>query len=166
MTPYNFLPIPERTVADLRKRDDAGEARKAFFDHDGGAPLRCCLRRSEPGDDIMLVSYAPLRRWARSVGADPGAYDENGPVFLHADACAGADLAEFPSAVLSARRVYRAYDSQGHIVDGWLVDPAPGQAEQVARAALDQLFDEPRTALVHVRAVEHGCFITEVRGSR
>ncbi|MGW3510169.1 DUF1203 domain-containing protein, partial [Streptomyces sp. NPDC000994] len=29
-----------------------------------GAPLRCCLRRSEPGERIALVSYAPLRRWA------------------------------------------------------------------------------------------------------
>ncbi|GAA3304049.1 hypothetical protein GCM10020295_54180 [Streptomyces cinereospinus] len=74
---------------ELRDADDAGRVMTAVTDEEGGAPLRCCLRRSEAGERIALVSYAPLRRWAAETGVDPGAYDEQGPVFIHAEDCAG-----------------------------------------------------------------------------
>lgn len=163
MSTYRYRCIPADVAAALRIRDDAGETRAPFVDDDGGAPLRCCLRRSTPGESIVLVSYAPLRRWAAAHGAVPGAYDEIGPVFLHASPCAGPDGDGFPSAVASARRVYRGYDKRGHIVGGRLVDPAPGAAPQVAEAALDDLFADPAVEVVHIRAVEFGCFHAEVR---
>ena len=50
-------------------------------------PIRCCLGRSRPYETIALVSYAPLRRWARETGARPGPYDEVGPVFIHPEEC-------------------------------------------------------------------------------
>lgn len=162
MSRFTYRPIPADVVAQLRDRDDAGQHRKPFVDHEGGAPLRCCLGRSLPGEEIVLVSYAPLRRWASATGADPGAYDEVGPVFLHADAC-GGPAEGFPAAVLSSRRVFRAYDDRGHIKGGVLVDPTPEHAEVVAEAALHDLFADPDTATVHVRAVDFGCFHTEIR---
>ncbi|TDD98075.1 DUF1203 domain-containing protein [Jiangella asiatica] len=163
MTTYRYHAIPADVATALRVRDDAGETRTPFVDDDGGAPLRCCLRRSTPGESIVLVSYAPLRRWAAEHGAEPGAYDEVGPVFLHADECSGPDGDGFPAAVASSRRVFRGYDKRGHIVGGLLVDPAPSAARIVAEAALDDLFADPAVELVHVRAVEFGCFHTEVR---
>src|ERR1700754_2965836 len=103
MTTYEYRPIPPAIAAQLRPRDDAGLTRDPVVDDEGGAPLRCLLTRPVPGERIVLVSYAPLRRWAGEHGADPGAYDEIGPVFLHADACAGPRHEGFPDEVASAR---------------------------------------------------------------
>lgn len=125
-------------------------------DEEGGAPLRCCLRKSAPGERIALVSYAPLRRWAAENGVDPGAYDEQGPVFIHAEECGGPRPAGLP--FVNARRVVRRYSAEGHILGG---QPAEG-ADDTARA-LHNAFDDPAVALVHVRAVEYGCFLYEVR---
>lgn len=163
MTRYDYRPIPADVAALLRERDDAGLTREPFVDDEGGAPLRCCLTRSVPGDTLVLVTYAPLRRWAEEHGADPGAYDETGPVFLHAHECAGPRHDGFPAEVASSRRVFRGYDKRGHIVGGRLVSSAPGHGEEVAAAALDDLFADPAIEVVHVRAVEFGCFHAEVR---
>ncbi|WP_053202232.1 DUF1203 domain-containing protein [Jiangella muralis] len=163
MDTYEYRAIPAEVTAQLRERDDAWVTREPFIDDEGGAPLRCCLTRSVPGDNLVLVTYAPLRRWAEEHGAEPGAYDETGPVFLHARECAGPRHDGFPAGVASSRRVFRGYDKRGHIVGGRLVSPANGHAEEVAAAALDDLFADPAVEVVHVRAVEFGCFHAEVR---
>lgn len=160
-------PIPPAVLARLRTADDAGRPARPFADDEGGAPLRCCLRRSRPGERIALVSYAPLRRWAAEAGADPGAYDEQGPVFVHAGPCAGPgpDPAGHPFAETGALRAFRRYDAGGRIEGGAALrlpdDPAAAGA--AVERALAEAFAVPGVALVHVRAVEYGCFLYEVR---
>ncbi|MFG3048793.1 DUF1203 domain-containing protein [Streptomyces sp. NPDC048202] len=149
--------IADPVLAELRATDDAGHPMSARTDPEGGAPLRCCLRRSEAGERIALVSYAPLRRWAAETGAEPGAYDEQGPVFIHADPC-GGPAPEGGLAFTDAHRVLRRYSHDGHILGGRLVTP-PEDFE----AALTEAFTDPQVALVLVRAVEYGCFLYEVR---
>ncbi|MFE6223954.1 DUF1203 domain-containing protein [Streptomyces sp. NPDC057854] len=142
----------------LRTVDDAGRPCVPYVAPEGGHPLRCCLRLSRPGERIALVSYAPLRRWAAAAGAAPGAYDEVGPVFVHGDACAGPEPADgYPFARPGALRTVRRYGADGRIVGGRLVE-LPGLDEAFAEA-----FADPEVALVHVRAVEYGCFHFEVR---
>ncbi|MYQ46974.1 DUF1203 domain-containing protein [Streptomyces sp. SID4985] len=148
--------ITEPALAELRTADDAGRPPALAEDPEGGAPLRCCLRRSEPGELIALVSYAPLRRWAAETGAVPGAYDEQGPVFIHAEGCGGPESEGL--AFTEAHRVLRRYSRDGHILGGRLVTP-PEDFE----GALTEAFADPEVALVHVRAVEYGCFLYEVR---
>ncbi|MFI9616282.1 DUF1203 domain-containing protein [Streptomyces sp. NPDC052023] len=154
MTTYFARAIEAPVLKQLRAVDDAGRGTAAVTDEAGGAPLRCCLRRSAPGEDIALVSYAPLRRWALETGADPGAYDEQGPVFIHAAECAGPRGAALP--FTNAHRTLRRYSAEGRILGGRLV-------EDGFEAALTNAFDDPEVALVHVRAVEYGCFLYEVR---
>ncbi|MGW3203405.1 DUF1203 domain-containing protein [Streptomyces sp. NPDC001135] len=149
--------VPSRVLKELRTADDAGRPMAPFTDEEGGAPLRCCLRRSTPGEPIALVSYAPLRRWAAETGAAPGAYDEQGPVFIHAEDCAGPSgtaALPFPG----AHRVLRRYAADGRILGGRLVAPSESFEEAFADA-----FADPEVAVVHVRAVEYGCFLYEVR---
>ncbi|MFD5335892.1 DUF1203 domain-containing protein [Streptomyces hawaiiensis] len=155
-TAYTARPISPRALKELRTTDDAGRRTDGFTDTEGGSPLRCCLRRSEPGERIALVSYAPLRRWASKTGAAPGAYDEQGPVFIHAEECAGPAGDALP--FTGAHRTLRRYSAEGHILGGRLVQE-PGGFQQ----AFLEAFDDPAVALVHVRAVEYGCFLYEVR---
>ncbi|MEU1421766.1 MULTISPECIES: DUF1203 domain-containing protein [unclassified Kitasatospora] len=149
-------PIEPAVHLALLERDDAGRPPVRSVDRTGGAPLRCCLTRALPGDRIALVGYAPLRRWAAETGADPGPYDEVGPVFLHDHACAGAGPA-WPAGYHLGARVLRAYDRHGHILGGVPVTP------DTAEAAAAELLADPEVAVVHVRAVEFGCFQHEVR---
>ncbi|MGQ4362104.1 DUF1203 domain-containing protein [Streptomyces sp. SAS_272] len=174
-------------LSEIRGRDDAGRPAAPFADVEGGAPLRCCLRRSAVGERIALVSYAPLRRWAAETGAEPGAYDEQGPVFVHADACPGftgdgapgdgfigdgfigdgapgdgfigdgASSAGSAHPFGEAHRTVRRYSGEGRILGGALV--GAGGLD----AALREAFDDPAVAFVHVRAVEYGCYLYEVR---
>ncbi|MFC9397148.1 DUF1203 domain-containing protein [Streptomyces sp. NPDC057027] len=162
-TAYAARPIPPTTLAELRATDDAGRPCAPYTATDGGHPLRCCLRLSVPGERIALVSYAPLRRWAAETGAEPGAYDEQGPVFVHAEDCGGPAPSEtYPFSRTGALRALRRYDAAGRIVGGRLLElpepPAAGFDQALAEA-----FADPAVALVHVRAVEYGCFHFEVR---
>ncbi|MFE7839310.1 DUF1203 domain-containing protein [Streptomyces sp. NPDC057474] len=158
---YTARPIDPGTLTELRSADDSGRAREPFTDEEGGAPLRCCLRRGAPGERIVLVSYAPLRRWAARTGVDPGAYDERGPVFVHAAACPGPAGGAAGHPFGNAHRTVRRYSADGRILGGRLVQE-PGGPEGFD-AAFAEAFADPEVALVQVRAVEYGCFLYEVR---
>ncbi|WAU79627.1 DUF1203 domain-containing protein [Streptomyces sp. Qhu-G9] len=163
MTTYTARPVEPGALKELRETDDAGHPRAPFVDEEGGSPLRCCLRPGRPGERVALVSYAPLRRWAAATGAEPGAYDEQGPVFVHAEECAGpAGDGRYPFARPGVRRVLRRYSADGRILGGSLLE-IPEPADEALDAALTEAFADPEVSLVHVRAVEYGCFLYEVR---
>ncbi|MET7699341.1 DUF1203 domain-containing protein [Streptomyces sp. NPDC005485] len=164
MTNHTALPIPPAALKELRDTDDAGRPCAPYTATESGGPLRCCLRPAQAGDEIALVSYAPLRRWAAETWAKPGAYDEQGPVFIHADPCEGpdADPDDYPFSRPGALRTLRRYNAEGHIVGGRLLE-IPETAADGFDAALAEAFADPEVALVHVRAVEYGCFQFEVR---
>ncbi|WP_156725082.1 DUF1203 domain-containing protein [Streptomyces apocyni] len=162
-TTYHARPIAPAALQQLRDTDDAGRPCAPYTDGEGGAPLRCCLRLSAAGERIALVSYAPLRRWAAERWARPGAYDEQGPVFIHAEDCGGpAGRERYPFDRAGALRVLRRYDSEGRIVGGRLLE-IPEDAASGFDAAFAEAFADPAVALVHVRAVTYGCFHFEVR---
>ncbi|MBV1941731.1 DUF1203 domain-containing protein [Streptomyces sp. BV286] len=163
MTTYTARPVEPGALKELRETDDAGRPRAPFADEEGGSPLRCCLRPSRPGERVTLVSYAPLRRWAAATGADPAAYDEQGPVFVHTEECAGpAGDGRYPFARPGVRRVLRRYSADGRILGGHLLE-IPERADEALDTALTEAFADPEVSLVHVRAVEYGCFLYEVR---
>ncbi|MYT33749.1 MULTISPECIES: DUF1203 domain-containing protein [unclassified Streptomyces] len=165
MTKYTVLPVDASVLKELRVVDDAGRPCAPYIanPNDVGSPLRCCLRPITLGERIALVSYAPLRRWAAANGADPGAYDEQGPVFIHADDCGGFNPGEnYPFARPGALRTVRRYDARGHIAGGRLLE-IPADAMAGFDAAFDEAFSDPGVVLVHVRALEYGCFHFEVR---
>ncbi|MGI5398896.1 DUF1203 domain-containing protein [Streptomyces sp. CA-135486] len=162
-TLWTARPIGPAALKQLRDTDDAGRACVPYTDTEGDAPLRCCLRPSRTGERIALVSYAPLRRWAAETWARPGAYDEQGPVFIHAEECEGPGQDDgCPFARPGALRTLRRYDAEGHIAGGRLLE-IPQAATEAFDAALTEAFADPEVALVHVRAVEYGCFLFEVR---
>ncbi|MFP3991364.1 DUF1203 domain-containing protein [Streptomyces sp. E11-3] len=162
-TTYRARPIEPAALGQLRDTDDAGHACVPYTDTEGGGLLRCCLRPSTAGERIALVSYAPLRRWAAERWAKPGAYDEQGPVFIHAEDCGGpADGDGYPFARTGALRVLRRYNAEGRIVGGRLLE-LPEDAASAFEAAFAEAFADREVALVHVRAAEYGCLHFEVR---
>lgn len=163
MTTYTARPIAPDVLKQLRTTDDAGRPCAPYVDEEGGAPLRCCLRPVRPGERVALVSYAPLRRWAADTGAEPGAYDEQGPVFIHAEECEGPEPSSaYPFSRPGALRTVRRYDARGRIAGGRLLE-IPETAAEGFDKAFAEAFADPAVALVHVRAVEYGCFHYEVR---
>ncbi|MCL7377551.1 DUF1203 domain-containing protein [Streptomyces sp. 35G-GA-8] len=170
MTTYTPLPIPPSALKELRDIDDSGRPVRPYIAREDGvpldcvgSPLRCCLRAIEPGDRVALVSYAPLRRWASETWAQPGAYDEAGPVFIHADACEEPrEPRGYPFARPGALRTIRRYNHDGQIVGGRLFE-IPDDAGAGFDRAFEEAFADPEVALVHVRALEYGCFQFEVR---
>ncbi|MGW1840173.1 DUF1203 domain-containing protein [Streptomyces sp. BBFR2] len=165
MTTYTALPVDAAALEELRITDDAGRPCAPYLatPDDEGSPLRCCLRPLALGERIALVSYAPLRRWAAASGAGPGAYDEQGPVFIHADDCGGPlPGGGYPFARPGALRTVRRYDARGHIAGGRMLE-IPSDATAGFDAAFDEAFADPDVVLVHVRALEYGCFHFEVR---
>jgi hypothetical protein len=128
--------------------DDAGTPLEAYEDPDGGAPLRCCLRDSRPGERLVLAAVTP-----------PGprdAYREVGPVFLHAQPCAGP-LDEVPPFWSTRHQVLRTYDAAGHLSGGEMAEPG----DQLAVAG--RLLTDPAVAFVQARNVVHGCFMLTLR---
>jgi hypothetical protein len=155
---FEVRPIDAVVVGALRDCDDAGRQPRLVTSHDGGSPLRCCLRPSRPGEPILLASYAPLRRWAHETCADPGAYDEVGPVFIHAAPCAGPESDGIPFELFDSRRMLRCYDASGAILGGRIVE-----ADEDPEAVMDEVFADPQVAVIHARAIEFGCFTFEIR---
>ena len=151
---FSVRAIAADVVAELRIRDDSGREPEVVVDRDGGSPLRCCQRSSEPGEQILLVSYAPLRRWAAAAGVDPGAYIETGPVFIHAQSCAGPTDDEWPADYRGLPRVLRAYGANGRIRGGVVVPAGEPQPERF----VDELFADPDVAFIYARALTFGCF--------
>ena len=116
----------------------------------GGTPLRCCLQEAEVGERVALLGW-PL-------DLPDGPYAEVGPVFVHADGCAGYPEPErYPAGFVDQAQVQRAYDPQGRIPDARWVEP--GAAEQ----SLAVFLARPEVAVVHSRNPMHGCYMFAVR---
>jgi hypothetical protein len=160
---YEIRAIAPDVLDELRQRDDSGAAPWLLVDEEGGSPLRCCLRPISPGERVALVSYAPLRRWARETGADPGPYEETGPVFIHAGPCAGPKSPGYPEPLAGSHRVFRSYSADGRILAGRLFGVGEATDASSAETVLAEIFTDPEVALVHIRAVEFGCFTFEAR---
>jgi hypothetical protein len=128
----------------------ADDATRTFVDEDGGRPLRCCLCDSRPGEHIALVAVTPE--------GPQGAYRETGPVFLHADGCAGPAGTGYPEEFRRRTQVFRAYDATGAIVGGSVVQPGTGQEDAAAA-----LLADPAVAFLQTRNVIHGCYMLTIR---
>jgi hypothetical protein len=145
------LDVVRRTGRDLH-----GHPAELFTEREGGSQLRCCLSRSRPRDELLLISHAPLetdRPWR-----------EVGPVFVHARECPEPHRPEnFPAWLDEAPRVLRAYDAGGAMrYDANRVV----EAGEGVRAALAEILEDREVAEVHVLNLLAQCFIARaVRSS-
>jgi hypothetical protein len=142
--------LPAADLDDIRRaaRDRHGNPLvcRVVSAADAGSPLRCCLREAAAGERIVLIAHSPR--------GGTGEYREVGPVFIHADKCAGyATPGRYPDGFRHRPQVFRAYDSHGRICDAVLVDGI--DAERV----IGELLARPDVAVVQSRNVLYGCYM-------
>jgi hypothetical protein len=126
----------------------AGEAAEHLI-AGGGEPLRCCLRRAEAGEKIMLFAYQlPL---------PPTPYGETGPVYAHAELCAGPSEPGFPAAFLDCALTLRAYDADGRIHPATRLHDGRDPEREIG-----DVLAEPGVVQVHVRNPSYGCYLFAV----
>ncbi len=140
-------PLLERVWAS--GRDAAGNRVEVMVNEkEGSAPLRCCLREAAAGERVALIAHRPFCR--------PGPYAEVGPVFIHAEPCAGyADGDRYPEPFRHRRQVFRAYDDTGRQVYERHTLVEGGEAE----TAIARILEDPRVAFIHSRNVLAGCYM-------
>ena len=131
--------------------DEAGNPLAAQADATGGSPLRCCLRETVPGEQVLLIAYTPP--------GTRGAYAERGPVFIHAGPCRGSrPPGQYPPGLRHRQQVVRAYNRDGQIAGGVLARDGDH-----ALAVIGELLARPDVTLVHLRNVGYGCYNFAVR---
>ena len=155
MTTFRATPIDPARLAAMRAagRDEHGNPFTAY-PAVGWEPLRCCLRLADEDEPIALISYAPFT--SRSPWA------EVGPVYVHAEACAGFAGDELPAQLRTGPRILRTYRAD-ETLDYEHVTEVP--AGEDLEPALRKLFAEPEVAIVHVRALLPQCFTYAVQRS-
>jgi hypothetical protein len=140
------IPAAELDAIRAAMRDSAGNKLSVQIDEEGGSPLRCCLRETRAGEKALLISYMPP--------GGTGGYAERGPVFIHAESCGGYGTPSvYPPGLRHRSQTVRAYNEQGRIADGVLVDDGE-HAERV----IEELLARPDVTLVQLRNVGYGCY--------
>ena len=148
MKTFNFRIVPLATeVAEGARRAAATDARDHVMltaDSPNSYPCRHCLRWANPGERVILFTYAsvPPNR----------PYSETGPVFVHAEPCERYDgVHEYPPDFRNGR-VFRAYDAVHNMIDAVVANGSEPEA------VIEKLFENPEIKFVHARSVTRGCY--------
>ncbi len=146
--------IPAEVLDHIRAagQDDFGNPLVRVVSEAGGVPMRCCLRPAEQGGQMCLIAYRPFTR--------PGPYAECGPVFIHADACAGyAEVESYPSGYRDwPTMVFRPY-----LYDGTIAYDAIRMGDgATAEAVIARIFADPAIEVIHTRNVYAGCYMFRI----
>jgi hypothetical protein len=151
--------IPPATLAEIRLagHDRFGNDLIPIVDADGGSPLRCCLRRSTPGEELHLIAHRPFTR--------PGPYAEAGPVFVHASVCAGyRENDAYPAGYRDwPPMVFRPYRQQAELnCDAIAYDAIAIGGGAAAESLIGTIFADPTINFIHTRNVHAGCFMFSI----
>jgi hypothetical protein len=132
--------------------DELGNPFTTFAATGEGEPLRCCLRFAREGEPIALISWAPSTQ--RSV------WREFGPVYVHAEHCAGYSERWLPGELRRGPQLLRTYHADGSM--NYEHNTVVGDED--IEPVLDRLLAAPEVALVHVRSLRPQCFLYAVTG--
>ena len=154
MSDIEYLPIDPARLAAMRATGSdefANPWTKRVAE--GWEPLRCCLRRPLPGEEIALICFTP---WT-----EPSPWAEAGPVFVHHAACAGYDdTSRYPEAFRESPSIVNPFDRTGARAYEHITFVEPHEDHE---AAVREVLAAPGVAFAHVRSATAGCFTFAVR---
>lgn len=143
--------IPPGHLNEIRAngRDAFGNPLVQTTDAAGGSPLRCCLRPTRAGERIAVIAYQPFAR--------PGPFAESGPVFIHAESCAGdAAPDQYPAAYRDwPAMIFRPYRTDG-VIAYEAIQKGDGRT---AEELIASMFAVPDIEFIHTRNVYAGCYM-------
>ena len=152
MTTSNFhiVPLPSDLADEAREAVRRGERDHALVEVDSARsfPCRHCLRWAQPGERVVLFTYASIP------AGQP--YAESGPIVVHEQRCEPYHAANDYPPDLRQGRVLRAYDSQANMIDAAVVN---GEEPETI---ISKLFTNPAAAFLQVRSVTRGCFTFKI----
>lgn len=150
MTDLRFVALPTDQVRSLQSGapDANGQVPERHISDGGVVPCRHCLRSVAAGEPYLILAHRPFPA--------PQPYAEQGPIFLHADACERyPEAAETPALYLTRERMLvRGYGSNDRIVYG------TGRIVETKDlvAASSEILSRDDIAYVHVRSEGDNCF--------
>jgi hypothetical protein len=140
-TPFRIVPLPSNVADEAREAVRRGAADHALVEVDSpnAYPCRHCLGWAQPGERVVLFTYASI---------PPGRpHAESGPIVVHEQRCeAYAATNDYPPALRNGR-VFRAYDSQDEMIDAVI-----GNGEE-PETIIGKLLTNPAAAFLQVRSV-------------
>jgi hypothetical protein len=154
--PFRYLGLPRSQFAPLLQMSDSAlervGARRMIADETPGFPCRVSLADAEPGESLVLLSFAHQKADSPYKGA--------GPIFVREADCDSYDSLELPPVFRAGRLLSaRAYNTQGMMVD------ADVAASAELELLLEKLFARHCTEYIHVHYAKRGCFAARVERS-
>ena len=145
-----FIALDSDLVGALRSggRDSNAQTPERRVSDGDGVPCRHCLMDVAAGEPYLVLSHRPFD------SVQP--YAEQGPIFLHAEACPGFAAPAGLPPILAARRemLIRGYGADDRIVYG----TGKMVATKDIVAVAEYMFDNPEIAYIHVRSASNNCY--------
>ncbi|HVJ40931.1 MAG TPA: DUF1203 domain-containing protein [Dongiaceae bacterium] len=124
--------------------------RRYVADSKPGFPCRVTLEDAEPGEEVILLSYAHQP-------ADRSPYRAEGPIFVRQAAKASyQNQAEIPPVLPGRLLSLRGYDADDLMVEAEVVEGGDLEAE------LGKFFSSDAVAYIHIHYARRGCFACRV----
>ena len=142
-------PAPFRPLFELS--DEALRARRArrVVAAGAGFPCRVSLQEARDGESLILVNHV-------SHDVDTP-FRASHAIYVREDAPSAPLYQDALPAMLDRRRIsLRAFDGEGMLVDGLVVEPGGGDA------AVRDLFARPEVAEIHAHTSAYGCFLARI----
>jgi hypothetical protein len=148
MTGFRIHALPSDLLDDVRAGTYGRPVERVVAD--GGNPLRCCLRDSRSGEELLLFGYEP------PLPESP--YRETGAVFAHAGPCEGPVSDDvYPADWRGRPQVLRAYDRRGRIHDATRTHDG-----SEPEAVIAEMLATPGVERIHSRNIAWGCYMFAV----
>lgn len=149
MTDFQITALPAGAFSAFfdRTDDELAQlgARRVVADQKPGYPCRVSLSDAEPGEELLLIHY--VHHDTKSP------YHASGPIFVRKNAStAQTGVNEIPPFLLHRLLSVRAYDEAGMMTLAVVCDGVD------LAARLHELFDNEKTAYIHVHNAKPGCF--------
>ena len=123
--------------------------RRYVADEKPGFPCRVTLEDAEPGERVILLSYAHQP-------ADKSPYKAEGPIFVRENSTDHYQRDAMPPVLPGRLLSLRGYDHDDLIIEAEVVNGTDLEAE------LTKFFANPDVAYVHIHYARRGCFACRV----
>ncbi|MBL8530275.1 MAG: DUF1203 domain-containing protein [Hyphomonadaceae bacterium] len=149
---FRIIGLDHNRFADLHALSDtalaARGAQRVQVAHPHSAPCRISLDDAEPGETVLLLSFA------HQPAETP--YQQRGPIFVRAGRTRFDASGVVPPALARRTLSLRGYDSADMMVAADLTEGAD------ARRLIERFLGEPDVAYIHAHYARRGCFAAHI----